>query len=66
MGAAASLRLMLGGELAPAWRWSLAAERLTLQAGDERPITLQGVPLQSARQPRTEQRRLQLQLSWRS
>jgi len=66
LGAAASLRLMLGGELAPAWRWSVTAERLTLQAGDERPVTLQGVPLQSARQPRTEQRRLQLQLSWRS
>jgi hypothetical protein len=65
LGRASSGRLGLGGAMPLDWRWELTAERLTLAAGDERPITLQGVPLQSARQPRTELRRLQFQLSWR-
>lgn len=65
LGSARSWRLALGAPLAPAWRWELMAEDLKLAAGAERPITLQGVPLQSARQPRTELRRLQLQLVWR-
>lgn len=65
LGTARVWRLGFGAELAPAWRWDVMHENLTLGAGDERAITLQGVPLQAARQPRTTQRRLQLQLSWR-
>lgn len=64
LGSARGWRMALGGPLAPAWRCELMAEDLRLAAGAERPITLQGVPLQSARQPRTELRRLQLQLIW--
>lgn len=65
LGTARSARLALGGDLAPAWRWDVDLQALSLAAGQERPVTLQGVPLQSARQPRTALRRLQLQLSWR-
>lgn len=65
LGEARVWRVGLGAEVAPAWRWDVMHESLSLGAGDERAITLQGVPLQAARQPRTTQRRLQLQLSWR-
>lgn len=65
LGHARSWRLGLGSGMLEGWRWDITAERLTFAAGEERPITLQGVPLQSARQPRTELRRLQFQLSWR-
>lgn len=64
LGRARAWRASLGDALLPGWRWALTAERLTLDAGDERPITLQGVPLQSARQPHTALRRLQLSLVW--
>lgn len=64
LGAARTLRATLGASLAPDWQWRLAAERLTVNAGDERAITLQGVPVQSAHQPRTSLSRFQLQLSW--
>jgi len=64
LGPARTLRATLGASLAPDWHWRLAAERLTVNAGDERPITLQGVPVQSAHQPRISLSRLQLQLSW--
>lgn len=65
LGTARSARLAVGGDVAPGWRWDLDLQALSLAAGQERPITLQGVPLQSARQPRTAWRRMQLQLSWR-
>jgi hypothetical protein len=65
LGRARTWRWALGGAMPQGWRWEVTAERLTLAAGDERPIRLQGVPLQSARQPRTELRRLQFQLVWR-
>lgn len=65
LGHARSWRMALGAPLAAAWRCELMVEDLRLAAGAERPITLQGVPLQSARQPRTGLRRLQLQLIWR-
>ncbi|MDR7267597.1 hypothetical protein J2X20_000226 [Pelomonas saccharophila] len=64
LGSVRTWRASLGDAFMPGWRWALTAERLTLGAGEEKPITLQGVPLQSARQPRTELRRLQLQLIW--
>lgn len=64
LGAARTWRATLGASLAPDWRWSLVAERMTVNAGEERAITLQGVPVQSAHQPRTGLSRLQLQLSW--
>lgn len=64
LGSARVWRATLGAAITPAWKAELAAEHLRLGAGEERAITLQGVPLQSARQPRTELRRLQLQLGW--
>lgn len=66
LGRAQSWRFALGGAMAAGWHWELTAERLAFAAGDERAIRLQGIPLQSARQPRTELRRLQFQLSWRA
>lgn len=65
LGRARSLRLALGGATTPAWHWEITAEQLSFAAGDERAVRLQGVALQSARQPRTELRRLQFQIGWR-
>lgn len=51
----------------PAWQgWWIGAglERLGFAAGESRAITLQGVTVQSANQPRTVFRRLEFQLGW--
>jgi hypothetical protein len=65
LGLARSWRATLGAPLASHWHWQVSAEQLTLGKGREQAITLQGVPVQSAHQPRTELHRLQFQLSWR-
>jgi hypothetical protein len=51
----------------PSWQglWVGAGlERLDFAAGEVRPITLQGVTVQAANQPRTALSRLELQLGW--
>lgn len=64
LGVARSARVAFGAAITPAWRWDVEVQAVSLAAGAERAITLQGVPLQAARQPHTTWRRGQLQLSW--
>lgn len=67
LGRTTLLRASVGSELGGhgRWHWQLQHEWLQLQAGDPRPVTLQGVVVGSARQPRTRTQDWQLVLGYR-